>query len=121
VLRRRVAAAGLAQAPPALAATEHDTTGVSADEALELLKKGNQEFVAGTPYHGMTDRRRRLEIARSQTPFAVLVGCADSRVSPELLFGRGLGELFTVRVAGNTVDPPGLGSIESRSSTWECP
>jgi carbonic anhydrase len=60
----------------------------------------------------MTDRRRRLEIAGSQTPFAVLVGCADSRVSPELLFGRGLGELFTVRVAGNTVDRPGLGSIE---------
>jgi hypothetical protein len=49
VLRRRVAAAGLAQAAPALAATEHDTGGVSADEALELLKKGNQELVAGTP------------------------------------------------------------------------
>lgn len=107
-----VAAVGLPQAAPVLAADEHDTTGLSADEALQLLKKGNQEFLSGEPYHGMTDRQRRLEIARTQKPFVVLVGCSDSRVSPELLFGRGLGELFIVRVAGNTVDQAALGSIE---------
>ena len=60
----------------------------------------------------MQGRERRVEIARGQTPFAVLVGCSDSRVSPELLFGRGLGELFIYRVAGNTVDRAALGSIE---------
>jgi carbonic anhydrase len=57
-------------------------------------------------------RERRLEIARGQTPFATLVSCSDSRVPPELLFGRGLGELFIVRNAGNTVDTAALGSIE---------
>lgn len=107
-----VTAVGLPLAAPALAADEHKTTGLSADDALQLLKKGNQEFLSGEPYHGMTDRLRRLEIARTQTPFVVLVGCSDSRVSPELLFGRGLGELFIVRVAGNTVDQAELGSIE---------
>ena len=107
-----VAVAGLPQAAPALAAAEHKTGMPSPDEALELLRKGNEEFLKGEPYHGMTDRRRRLEIARTQTPFAVLVGCSDPRVSPELLFGRGLGELFIIRVAGNTVDQTALGSIE---------
>ena len=107
-----LAVAGLPEAAPALAAAEHKTSGLSPDEALELLKEGNKEFLAGEPYHGMTDRQRRLEIARTQTPFAVLVGCSDSRVSPELLFGRGLGELFVIRVAANTVDQAALGSIE---------
>ena len=59
----------------------------------------------------MQGRDRRVEIARGQTPFAVLVGCSESRVPPELLFGRGLGELFIIRVAGNTVDLTALGSI----------
>src|SRR3954471_7386798 len=58
------------------------------------------------------NHERRLEIAQGQTPFAVLVSCSDSRVPPELLFGRGLGELFIVRNAGNTVDTVALGSIE---------
>ena len=60
----------------------------------------------------MQGRDRRLEIARGQTPFATLVSCSDSRVPPELLFGRGLGELFIVRNAGNTVDTAALGTIE---------
>jgi carbonic anhydrase len=60
----------------------------------------------------MQGHERRIEIARGQHPFAVLIGCSDSRVPPELLFGRGLGELFTIRVAGNTVDPAAQGSIE---------
>jgi carbonic anhydrase len=57
-------------------------------------------------------RERRIEIARGQAPIAVLVSCSDSRVPPELLFGRGLGELFIVRNAGNTVDTTALGSIQ---------
>lgn len=55
------------------------------------------------------DSDRRMEIARGQVPFAVLVGCSDSRVPPELLFDTGLGELFIVRNAGNTVDTVALG------------
>jgi len=96
---------------PALAA-DGKRTEFSADQALDLLKKGNAEFKTDAPYRAANDRDRRLAIARGQTPFAVLVACSDSRVSPELLFGRGLGELFIVRNAGNTVDTTALGSIE---------
>lgn len=82
-------------------------------EVLALLKRGNLDFLAGkrdaTPGK---DRRRRLEIARAQYPIAVLVSCSDSRVPPELLFGRGLGELFIVRNAGNTIDTVAMGSLE---------
>ncbi|MDB5819115.1 MAG: carbonic anhydrase [Rhizobacter sp.] len=77
-----------------------------------MLAAGNDRFAADTDVNAMTDARRRLAIARSQAPMAVLVGCSDSRVSPELLFGRGLGELFIVRNAGNTIDNAAQGSIE---------
>jgi len=82
------------------------------DESLAKLKQGNRDFLAGKIRTASTDKERRLQLARTQTPFAVLVGCSDSRVPPELLFGSGLGELFIVRNAGNTVDTVGLGSIE---------
>ncbi len=87
---------------------------LGADEALALLKEGNKRFLEDrmpVPDSSL-GRDRRLEIARAQQPFAVLVSCSDSRVPPELLFGRGLGELFIVRNAGNTVDTVALGSIE---------
>jgi carbonic anhydrase len=82
------------------------------DEALRMLKEGNERFVTDAPFRGVQGRERRVEVARGQRPFAVLVGCSDSRVPPELLFGRGLGELFIVRVAGNTVDLTARGSVE---------
>jgi carbonic anhydrase len=109
------AAAGAALAPwrGALAASaDHARTTLTPDEALALLKEGNEKFVTDAPFRGVQGRDRRVEIARGQQPFAVLVGCSDSRVPPELLFGRGLGELFIIRVAGNTVDLAGQGSIE---------
>lgn len=87
-------------------------SGLSPEEALDLLKRGNAEFLTDAPYRAANTRERRLEIAETQSPFAVLVGCSDSRVSPELLFGRGLGELFIIRVAGNTVDLAAQGSVE---------
>lgn len=95
---------------PAFAAGPKTT--MTPDQALAALKEGNDKFVTDAPYRQATDRARRLEIARGQTPFAVLVSCSDSRVPPELLFGRGLGELFIVRNAGNTVDTTALGSIQ---------
>ncbi|MER2266897.1 carbonic anhydrase [Methylobacterium oxalidis] len=98
--------------PPARAAGAKRTD-LSPDQALALLKQGNQSFTTDAPFRReASDRDRRIEIARGQTPFVVLVGCSDSRVPPELLFGRGLGELFIVRNAGNTVDTTAMGSIE---------
>ena len=83
------------------------------DEALALLKEGNRRFVSGNPVQShMTSATLRSSLAHAQTPFCVLVGCSDSRVSPELLFGRGLGDLFIVRNAGNVVDLAAMGSIE---------
>jgi carbonic anhydrase len=96
---------------PAVAAEGKKTT-LTPDQALARLKQGNADFLADKPKSALTDHNRRLEIARGQAPFAVLVGCSDSRVPPELLFGTGLGELFIVRNAGNTVDTVALGSIE---------
>lgn len=82
------------------------------DEALARLKAGNDAFVADAPLETDMSRERRLELAQGQQPFATLVGCSDSRVGPEQLFGAGLGELFIVRTAGNNVDTAGMGSIE---------
>jgi carbonic anhydrase len=81
-------------------------------QALAALKRGNQDFLAGRLPRQDADGRRRLEIARAQHPIAVLVSCSDSRVPPELLFGRGLGELFIIRNAGNTIDTVAMGSLE---------
>lgn len=79
--------------------------------ALERLREGNRRFVADLPPLVDVSRKRRLELAAAQRPFAALVGCADSRVGPEHLFGVGLGDLFIVRTAGNYVDDAGFGSI----------
>ena len=104
------AVAGGLTSLPALATRR--TTDLTADQALALLKEGNATFKTDSPVRAGVGRERRLEIARGQTPFVVLVSCSDSRVPPELLFGRGLGEMFIVRNAGNTVDTTALGSIE---------
>lgn len=93
-------------------ASEGAKTTLTPDQALDLLRRGNDEFKVDLPYHAVMGRERRMDIAQGQTPFAVLVACSDSRVAPELLFGRGLGELFIVRNAGNTVDTAAMGSIE---------
>ena len=97
--------------PHAFAATGNRTE-LTPDQVLALLKEGNERFVADHSSTARHDEARRLEIARAQAPIAVLVGCSDSRVSPEILFGRGLGELFIIRNAGNTVDLTAQGSIE---------
>lgn len=94
-------------------AAEGKKTELTPAQALDRLKKGNLDFLADKPsVKTSRDSARRLELARSQVPFAVLVGCSDSRVSPELLFDTGLGELFIVRNAGNTIDTVALGSIQ---------
>ena len=94
-------------------AADGKRTELTPTQALEKLKKGHADFLADKPsVKSSRDHGRRLEIARSQVPFAVLVGCSDSRVAPELLFDTGLGELFIVRNAGNTIDTVAMGSIQ---------
>jgi carbonic anhydrase len=83
------------------------------DDAVRRLQAGNERFVQGRLLHPGRDDVRRAEQAEGQTPFAVVLGCADSRVPPEIVFDEGIGDLFPVRVAGNTaVDDIVLGSIE---------
>lgn len=88
------------------------TPKLTADAALARLIEGNQRYVLDDPIQGDISRQRRLAVAREQFPFATLVGCSDSRVGPEQLFGVGLGDLFIVRTAGNNVGTNGMGSIE---------
>ena len=89
---------------------------IPAAEALERLREGNRRFATDASTSASTGfRTRRLETAPNQEPFAVILGCADSRVAPELLFDQGIGDLFIVRVAGNVVGGGGAlvkGSIE---------
>ncbi|WP_018260354.1 carbonic anhydrase [Methylobacterium sp. WSM2598] len=106
---------------PAFAADPVSKTTLTPDQALRILKEGNDSFRTEAPYRAQQGRERRVELARGQAPFCVLVGCSDSRVPPELLFGRGLGELFIVRNAGNTVDTAALGSIEYGVGVLGCP
>ena len=81
-------------------------------EAWAKLARGNDRFVAGEYSHPNQDAARRNSLTGGQTPFAVFFGCADSRVAAEIIFDRGLGDLFVVRTAGHVIDPGVLGSIE---------
>jgi carbonic anhydrase len=87
-------------------------TTLTADDALSRLISGNLRYVDDDPMPADISRERRLAVAQAQYPFACLVGCSDSRVGPEQLFGVGLGDLFIVRTAGNNVGTNGMGSIE---------
>jgi carbonic anhydrase len=107
---------GLARAADPVAKTN-----LTPDQALQLLKEGNDQYRMDAPFRNAQGRERRVQLARGQAPFCVLVGCSDSRVPPELLFGRGLGELFIVRNAGNTVDTAALGSVEYGVGVLGCP
>ncbi|PZG22029.1 carbonic anhydrase [Micromonospora craterilacus] len=80
--------------------------------ALAELIAGNRRFVTGALRHPHQDAGRRAAVAAEQHPFAVIVGCSDSRLAAEIIFDRGLGDLFVVRTAGHTVGPEVLGSVE---------
>lgn len=103
----------LRQAAPLKPAPVKDgKSALTPDGALDLLKEGNQAFLRDELVFADRNEARRLELAKGQAPFCAYVSCSDSRVPPELLFGRGLGELFIIRNAGNTVDTVAMGSIE---------
>ena len=90
-------------------------------EAWAELAQGNERFVAGEHRHPNQDAARRDSLIDGQTPFAVFFGCADSRVAAEIIFDRGLGDLFVVRTAGHVIDPGVLGSIEFGVSILDIP
>src|SRR6187551_1083295 len=86
---------------------------IPADEALTRLREGNRRFVSDAlPSGADVSQRRRVQLATSQEPFAIILGCSDSRVPAELVFDQGLGDLFVIRVAGNIVAPSQVGSVE---------
>ena len=86
---------------------------IAADEALERLREGNRRFAAGLRAAGGPHHLARLaELATGQEPFAIVLGCSDSRVPAEIVFDQGLGDLFVIRVAGNIVAPSQIGSVE---------
>jgi len=86
---------------------------ISAAEALERLREGNRRFAADVrSQDSVTSQTRRSELIGGQQPFAIVLGCSDSRVPAEIIFGQGLGDLFVIRVAGNIVAPSQVGSVE---------
>jgi carbonic anhydrase len=92
---------------------------VSGREGLERLREGNRRFVAGIRRSGLlTSGMRRVELAAGQQPFAIVLGCSDSRVPAEIVFDQGLGDLFVIRVAGNIVAPSQVGSVEFAAARY---
>ncbi len=95
---------------------------ISAEEALQRLVSGNQRFVSNTrAVDPASSQTRRNELVSGQHPFAVILGCADSRVPAEMVFDQDFGDLFVVRVAGNIVQPALLGSIEFAVQSFGTP
>lgn len=96
----------------ALADTPAGASVSSPEEALKLLMQGNERYQSGKYQHLNLSVARRAEVAKGQAPFAAVFACADSREAPELIFDRGLGDLFVVRTAGHVLDQAALGSLE---------
>jgi len=91
---------------------------LTALEALARLQEGNRRFVANQTSPDAVDHARRAALAAGQEPFAIILGCSDSRVPAELVFDQGFGDLFVIRVAGNIVAPSHVGSVEFAASRF---
>ena len=86
---------------------------ISIEEALKRLRKGNKRFVSDSSiFNKISHKSRHHSLTEDQDPFAIILGCSDSRVASEIVFDQGLGDLFVIRVAGNIVAPSQIGSIE---------
>ncbi|MFN0030024.1 MAG: carbonic anhydrase [Acidimicrobiales bacterium] len=108
------------EAPVAKPVSEN-VKGLTPDQALEKLKEGNKRFVALQNEDINESRERRISVFDGQSPFAAIIGCVDSRVPPELVFDRGLGDLFVARVAAAIADDSVVGSIEFGVSEFGIP
>lgn len=92
---------------------------IDAADALQRLIEGNRRFVAGLrSLDTLLTHTRRAELAAGQQPFAIILGCSDSRVPAEIVFDQGLGDLFVIRVAGNIVAPSQVGSVEFAATQY---
>ncbi|MGZ3332236.1 MAG: carbonic anhydrase [Gemmatimonadaceae bacterium] len=92
---------------------------IPAREALQRLKEGNLRFAANVRgSDAFVSHTRRAELAAGQQPFAIILGCSDSRVPAEIVFDQGLGDLFVIRVAGNIVAPSQVGSVEFSAARY---
>ena len=95
---------------------------ISASEALIRLREGNQRFVAGVrSIDTLVKQTKKADFIEGQAPFAIILGCSDSRVPAELVFDQGLGDLFVIRVAGNIVAPSQVGSVEFAAERFGTP
>ena len=93
---------------------------VSAGEALQRLREGNLRFVSNVRgADGFLSHTQRAALAAGQKPFAIILGCSDSRVPAEIVFDQGLGDLFVIRVAGNIVAPSQVGSVEFAAARYD--
>jgi len=92
---------------------------IPAREALQRLREGNLRFAANVRgSDAFVSHTRRVELAAGQQPFAIILGCSDSRVPAEIVFDQGLGDLFVIRVAGNIVAPSQVGSVEFSATRY---
>lgn len=95
---------------------------ITADDALARLKEGNHRYVSGVrSVDTIIKQMQRAEFVNKQTPFAIILGCSDSRVPAEIIFDQGLGDLFVIRVAGNIVAPSQIGSVEFAAERYGAP
>jgi carbonic anhydrase len=95
---------------------------ITASDALERLKEGNQRFVSGVrSIDTIVKQIQRANFVEGQEPFAIILGCSDSRVPAEIIFDQGLGDLFVIRVAGNIVAPSQVGSVEFAAERFGTP
>jgi carbonic anhydrase len=85
---------------------------LTAEEALEKLAEGNTRFAGDSPEHPNQSYMHRESLIDGQSPFALVVGCSDSRIPPEIIFDCGIGDIFLIRTAGNVVDDVAVGSLE---------
>jgi carbonic anhydrase len=95
---------------------------ITASEALKRLQEGNKRFVSGVrSIDTLVKQMQREEFVEGQAPFAIILGCSDSRVPAEIVFDQGLGDLFVIRVAGNIVAPSQVGSVEFAAELFGTP
>lgn len=95
---------------------------IGAQEALDRLKEGNKRFVSGVrSIDTLVKQMQREKLAERQAPFAIILGCSDSRVPAEIVFDQSLGDLFVIRVAGNIVAPSQIGSVEFAAQMFNTP
>ena len=95
---------------------------ITASEALQRLREGNQRFISGVrSIDTLIKQMHRADFTEDQSPFAIILGCSDARVPAEIIFDQGLGDLFVIRVAGNIVAPSQVGSVEFAAERFGTP